>query len=83
VFVGQKGAMKETAMTNIVADSAGEIFATRSGDLKIITGTDHTASWKKGETKVALTVLELFQNRYLIYRDLGIYGTLGIVCDDQ
>src|SRR4029077_10997904 len=31
VFVGQKGAMKELAMTNVVADSAGEIYATKTG----------------------------------------------------
>src|SRR5690606_2196147 len=35
VFSGQKGAMKELAMKNVVSDSAGEIYATKSGDLKI------------------------------------------------
>lgn len=83
VFVGPKGAMKEPAMTNVVADSAGEIFATKTGELKIITGTDGTAFWKKGEKKLPLVVLELRKNRYLIYRELGIYGALGVVCDDQ
>jgi len=83
VFVGPKGAMKELAMTNVVSDSAGEIFATKGGELKIITGTDGTAVWKKGEKKLPLVVLDLWKNRYLIYRDLGIYGALGVVCDDQ
>jgi hypothetical protein len=84
VFSGQKGAMKELAMTNVVSDSAGEIYATKSGDLKIVTeGTSGKAYWKKGATKNELIVLELLANRYLIYRELGIYGQLGVVCDDQ
>jgi hypothetical protein len=83
VFSGQKGAMKELAMTNVVSDSAGEIYATKSGDLKIVTeGNSGKAYWKKGQTKNELIVLELLANRYLIYRELGIYGQLGVVCDD-
>jgi len=83
VFSGQKGAMKELAMTNVVSDSAGEIYATKSGDLKIVTeGNSGKAYWKKGQTKNELVVLELLPNRYLIYRELGIYGQLGVVCDD-
>ena len=84
VFSGQKGAMKELAMTNVVSDSAGEIYATKSGDLKIVTeGSAGKAYWKKGQTKNELIVLDLYQNRYLIYRELGIYGQLGALCDDQ
>ena len=84
VFSGQKGAMKELAMTNVVSDSAGEIYATKSGDLKIVTeGEAGKAYWKKGQTKNELVVLDLWANRYLIYRELGIYGQLGVLCDDQ
>jgi hypothetical protein len=84
VFSGQKGSMKELAMTNVVSDSAGEIYATKSGDLKIVTdGNAGKAYWKKGQTKNELVMLELLPNRYLIYRELGIYGQLGVVCDDQ
>ncbi len=83
VFSGQKGAMKELAMTNVVSDSAGEIYATKSGDLKIVTeGSAGKAYWKKGQTKNELIVLDLYANRYLIYRELGIYGQLGALCDD-
>lgn len=95
VFAGMKGAMKEMTMTNVVSDSAGEIFATKGGDLKVVTKTDghadartpddvsgYTAYWKKGGKKSDLTVLPLLPNRYLIYRELGIYGRLGVVCDD-
>ena len=83
VFVGQKGAMKEVPMKNVVSDSAGEIFATQNGDLKIVTGEKGKAYWKRGGKKEDLTVLEPTDNRYLIYSELGIYGTLGAVCDDN
>lgn len=83
VFVGKKGSMKQQTMTNIVSDSAGEIYATKAGDLKIITGTDGKAFWKKGAKSTELKQLDPQDNRYLIYRELGIYGTLGVVCDDQ
>jgi hypothetical protein len=83
VFVGQKGAMKEMPMTSVVSDSAGEIFATKTGELKIVTGADGKAYWKKSGVREELVVLEPYANKYLIYRDLGIYGTLGAICDDQ
>ncbi len=83
VFVGQKGSMKELAMSNVVSDTAGEIFATKTGELKIVTTDANKAYWKKGGKKTELVVLELFPNRYLIYRELGIYGQLGVACEDQ
>jgi hypothetical protein len=83
VFVGKKGALKEAAMTNIVSDSAGEIYSTKTGELKIVAGSDGKAYWKKGGKKTELIVLEVPKNRYVIYRELGIYGTLGVVCDEQ
>lgn len=82
VFVGLKGAMKELPMKNVVQDSAGDIFATKSGDLRITT-TDGKVFWKKGGKKVELIKLEPADNRYVIYRDLGIYGALGAICEDQ
>jgi hypothetical protein len=70
-------------MTNVVSDSAGEIYATKSGDLKIVTeGNSGKAYWKKGQAKNELIVLDLYANRYLIYRELGIYGQIGALCDD-
>jgi hypothetical protein len=83
VFAGQKGAMKELPMTNVVSDSAGEIFATKTGELKIVTSDDGKAYWKQGGKKTELIKLEPQDNRYVIYRELGIYGQLGVVCDDQ
>jgi hypothetical protein len=89
VYVGPKGAMKEVPMTNIVSDSAGQIFATKRGELRIVvsntddTGDNQKVTWRKGTTRTELVRLELWPNRYLIYRELGIYGKLGIVCEDQ
>jgi hypothetical protein len=83
VFVGPKGAMKELPLANIATDTAGEIFATKSGQLKLISGEGKKAYWIKGGKKMELTVVDTYDNRYLIYRELGIYGQLGAVCDDQ
>ena len=80
VFVGPKGALKELPMTNVVTDSAGDIYATKGGQLKIIVGSD--SYWIKGGRKTTLTVLDPRDNVYLIYRELGIYGPLGAACDD-
>jgi hypothetical protein len=87
VFVGEKGAMKEMGMTNVVEDSGGFIFATKGGSLKIIDKSGDgkkldTAYWVKGGKKVELTVLVPNDNRYLIYRNLGVYNSIGTVCDD-
>jgi hypothetical protein len=83
VFMGMKGAMKQLPMSNMASDSVGEIFATKSGQLKIVAGKNGTAYWVKNGRKTELTIVPLFENRYLIYRELGIYGSLGVVCDDQ
>ncbi len=82
VFVGMKGAMKELPMTNIVRDSSGEIFATKTGQLKLVAGTGKSLYWIKGGKKSELTFVDIHADRYLIYRELGIYGQLGAVCDD-
>lgn len=83
VFMGMKGAMKQLAMSNMASDSVGEIFATKTGQLKIIAGKNGTAFWVKNGKKTELTIVPVLDNRYLIYRELGIYGSLGVVCDDQ
>jgi len=87
VFVGPKGQMKEIPMKNVVADSAGEIYATSSGELKLISSKDSKddkkAYWRKGSKKEELTLLVPQDNRYLIYGELGVYGTLGVVCDNN
>lgn len=84
VFIGKKGAMKEVAMTNLVDDSAGKVYGTKRGDIRIVTrnNDDGTAYWVRGKKKFELIKLPLTRNAYLIYRGLGIYGALGTLCDD-
>jgi hypothetical protein len=83
VYFGQTGAMKQLAMTNMATDSAGEIYATKTGKLKLTAGKPQTAVWVKGGKKIELTIVPPVDNRYLVFRELGIYGSLGTVCDDQ
>jgi hypothetical protein len=83
IFAGPKGALKELAMTNIVSDSVGEIYATRKGELRFVI-SDNAASWIQGpSTKVQLTIVPVEDNVAMIYGDLGVYeGTLGTPCDE-
>jgi hypothetical protein len=83
MYVGLKGAMKEIALTNIVHDSAGELFASKIGSLKIGAGKDAPMSWIKKGVKTELTVVDPTIDHYLVYRELGIYGRLDAVCDDM
>jgi hypothetical protein len=82
VFIGLKGAMKELALTNVVHDSAGELYVSKSGTLKVLAG-NRNAVWTKDGKKSELTVVDLQRDQYLVYRELGIYGQLGAVCEDQ
>jgi hypothetical protein len=83
VFVGKKGAMKQLPMTNIVADSEGEIYETKRGELQIVTEADtKTGTWVRGRKKTTLKILDRADNRYLIYRELGIYGFIGTACEE-
>lgn len=88
LFAGAKGALKELALTNIVSDSEGEIFASKRGELRFIQDnpvddTEIKASWIKGEKKIELTTVPLDMNVALIYGELGVYeGSLGTPCDE-
>jgi hypothetical protein len=84
VFVGKKGAMKQLPLSDVAADSAGEVYATKSGDLRL-TITDQggkTAVWGKGEKKTPLIVLDIDREEPMIYRELGVYTFTGTICDD-
>lgn len=82
LFAGQKGAMKELPLINIVSDSVGEIFASKKGELRYVQEKT-TASWYRGEKKTELTTVPVEDNLTVIYTDLGIYdGSLGTPCDE-
>jgi hypothetical protein len=83
LFVGPRGDMKKQAMTNVVSDSEGDIFATKTGSLRLILGQKES-SWVEGEKPRKLTLLPLEKNLQVVYNDLGVYSgeRLGTPCDD-
>jgi len=85
VYVGKKGAMKQMPLTDVASDSAGEVFSTKSGDLRLVRqseGTKDTMTWVKGEKRLELVYLDTDVNSAVIFRDLGVYTFLGTLCDN-
>ena len=84
VLVGKKGALKPLPLADIAIDGAGEVFATKGGALSLVIeeGEPKSGSWKKGEKKTPLTMLDLARDTPVIYRELGVYTFLGTICDD-
>lgn len=83
VFVGKKGAMKPVALTDIASDTAGEVYSTKTGDLRLVrTNGIGVATWIKGEKRTELISLDVDANSQLIFSDLGIYKFLGTLCDN-
>jgi hypothetical protein len=82
LWSGPRGALKPLRMTNVVSDSAGDVFATKGGDLKLVLGKNE-ASWVQGKKAKDLILLPLAENAQLIYGDLGVYTgqPLGTPCD--
>ncbi|HKE16923.1 MAG TPA: hypothetical protein VKB80_18750 [Kofleriaceae bacterium] len=81
LYVGRKGRMKEQRLTDAVEDSGGLVLSTRGGDLSIQTEAK-AAVFSTGKRQRPLVYLPLEDNLLLIYRDLGLYGKLGVPCDD-
>jgi len=82
VFVGKKGAMKQKPLTDVATDSAGDVFATKTGDLRIVKDdAKSTVTWVKGEKRTTLSVLDTDASSVLIFRDLGVYTFIGSICE--
>ncbi len=85
LFIGQKGALKLSRLTNIVSDSEGEIFSTKKGELRLIMhrGDPSKATWFRGKKKSELIPVPMWKNLVLIYDELGVYDgqLLGTPCD--
>jgi hypothetical protein len=83
IFAGMKGSTKKLKMVNVVSDSEGEVFATRSGDLRLVLARNE-ATWVRGRKRTKLIPLPVEDNHVLIYTDLGVYTgqRLGTPCDD-
>jgi len=87
VFVGKRGALKQLPLTDIASDSAGDVFATKTGDLRLVRTFDKenskekfTAQWIRGEKTNELIYLDIYMNQPLIWRDLGVYKVFGTIC---
>jgi len=85
LFAGLRGKLKLQPLTNIVSDSQGDIFSTKSGSLRFIAGPGGAqSSWVQGKKVTPLTAIPVADNFGLIYNDLGVYASerLGTPCDD-
>ncbi|MDQ3364589.1 MAG: hypothetical protein M3680_04090 [Myxococcota bacterium] len=85
LFIGKKGALKQVPMTDVIADSGGEVFATKSGDLRLVRDLENgkeklATTWIRGEKRIPLTTLDTYMNQALIFRDLGVYKIQGTIC---
>jgi hypothetical protein len=88
VFVGKRGAMKQMPLVDIAMDSAGSVFSTKTGDLRLVdtydktTGAKKSSTWVKGSKKTELFILDLDVNSVVIFKELGIYKLVGGICDN-
>ncbi|MBI5542290.1 MAG: hypothetical protein HY901_00250 [Deltaproteobacteria bacterium] len=82
LFVGPKGSLKQQKMLDVVADSEGELFASKNGKLRLLLGKQ-AASWIDGPRTQALQWVPVQENLSMIYGDLGVYvgEKLGMPCD--
>jgi len=83
LFSGLRGSLKPLKMTNIVSDSQGDIFTTRSGELRLVLDKKRSV-WVDRKKEFELVQLPIEDNHVLIYQDLGVYEgrRLGTPCDD-
>ncbi|MFO0744845.1 MAG: hypothetical protein U1F43_04105 [Myxococcota bacterium] len=87
VFIGRPGAMVEAPLAAVAIDHGGEVFATASGELRIVHTTSDdeppSVTWIHDSERVALTPLPTVPSARLIYTELGIYPFIGAPCDDE
>ncbi len=85
VFVGRKGAMKQRPLVDVASDTAGMVFSTKSGEIRLVTTTEsdnpENIIWYAKGKATKLLKLNTVWESHLIYRELGIYGFLGTLCD--
>lgn len=83
LFVGARGNLKQQKMTNVVSDSEGDIFSTKSGDLRLVLNRSESEWVASGKSSKLLWV-EPHRNLHMIFADLGVYISerLGTPCDD-
>ena len=84
IHIGTRGQMKPQQMLNVVADSKGEIFSTKNGDLQLVLDREQPSFWIVKKRRKLLRPVPVEQNLLLIYNELGVYtgARLGTPCDD-
>jgi hypothetical protein len=86
LYSGVKGRLQARELVDAFRDSAGEIFVTPTGKLRLAKSTDGkpTVEWLHGQGRSHLTWLDPQANGALIYGGLGVYQSerLGTPCDD-
>lgn len=84
VFIGPRGRLQQQQMVNVIADSKGEIFSTRQGDLQLVVDREQPSLWIVKKSRKKLRSVPVEENRLLIYNELGVYtgARLGTPCDD-
>ena len=85
VMVGKKGALKQKPLTDVATDTAGDVFSTKTGDLRIVRNVDDNKKadivWVKGGKRSPLSVLDVEANESMIFRQLGVYEFTGNICE--
>ena len=93
IYIGKSGQLKRTRLQNIVQDSAGEIFATPNGSLRIVIDKKE-ALWVRDQKRQPLVMMDRFDlmngvpykgpNLRLVFGELGVYSgqKVGTPCDD-
>lgn len=84
VFIGNKGKLEPQKLTNLVADSEGEVFSTKTGQLRLVVDTQDGSTWIQSGKRLHLRAVPISENLPLIYNELGVYQgvRLGTPCDD-
>jgi len=84
LFMGPRGKLKMQPLKDIVDDSEGMIFSTKTGELRLVTGRDPRWVVGKKELKLINVPLDDTNNVRLVYLDLGVYDgqPLGTPCDE-
>ena len=83
VYIGRRGNVRRQKMKDVISDSEGEVFSTRTGKLRLVVGKSN-ALWIRGRRKTPLLWVPVRANYNMIYNELGAYlgVKLGVPCDD-
>lgn len=82
LYRGPLGRMTLQRMVNIVSDSEGEVYSTKTGALRLVLEREHSY-WEERGKKVTLVNVPIAKNLLLIFNDLGVYmgKPFGTPCD--